>query len=217
MHLLFSSCTFPRLLLTLWRQWPCRGQPAELSRASLGLQDFPALGSSPGNPEGQVIAIASSPSTVDLEGLPALWPSARPLQHYKCPRGLALAPGGQVTQDRPTFPAGTQPRWNPPFFPLAQLGRESGKFSSTISSLLLPSPQRHEQAEPHVEGVGGGGGASWSQCPTALLVRPSRSLPPSLRLQPSPGPRIRIKSLYLTPVWSLPHSQPSSDKRQSGA
>lgn len=39
----------------------------------------------------------------------------------------------------------------------------------------------------------------------------------SLRLQPPAGPRLRIRALYLTPVWSLPHPGPGSDKRQSRA
>lgn len=64
----------------------------------------------------------------------------------QAPRGQVLAPGGQAVQDRPTFPAGTQPRWNPPFFLLFQLGCESRKVPLTF--FLSPPPQAtgHEQA-----------------------------------------------------------------------
>lgn len=57
------SRNFPGLCLTLLAEQSCRGQPAELTLASRGLQGFPALGSSLGNPEGQVISIVSSPPT----------------------------------------------------------------------------------------------------------------------------------------------------------
>lgn len=216
------SRTFPGLFLTLLPQQSCRGQPAALTLASLGLQDFPPLGSSLGNPEGQVISIVSSPSTADLESLPALWLPAPILWHFRPPRGLLLAPGGQAIQDRPTFPAGTLPRRNLPFFLLSQLGCESGKIPLTF--FLSPSPQRTRAC---IDTALRGREQRWHKLEPMpnlpCLVRPSRSLQPgysslvSLRLQPYTGPRLRIWVLYLTSVWFLPHSGPSSDKRQSGA
>lgn len=49
-------------------------------------------------------------------------------------------------------------------------------------------------------------------------LQPSgQSLLLSLRLLPYVGSKLRIQALHLTPEQSLPHSGPSSDKRQSGA
>lgn len=69
--------------------------------------------------------------------------------HFMAPQapcGQVLAPGAQTVQDRPTFPVGTQPRWNPPFFLLFRLRYESGKVPLTF--FLSPPPQTtgHEQA-----------------------------------------------------------------------
>ena len=48
-----------------------RGWPAEGTPASPGRQDFPELGGSLGDPQGQVISTATSPSKADLEGVPS--------------------------------------------------------------------------------------------------------------------------------------------------
>lgn len=173
-------------------------------------------------PQGQVVPIVSSPSTVDLDGLPVLWLPAPTLWHHRFPRGLALAPEGRAIQDRATFPAGTQPGG----IPLSSLSPRLDMSQERSPDIFLSPPPQPTKAEAGTTSPGEGGGArGWSQLepvPSLLDGKATQEPRPPrysflLPEAPSAGPRIRTHALYLTPVWPLPHSRPSSDKRQSGA